>query len=424
MNRVLVRILGVTLFLSAFLLFWCQPMIGKMVLPFLGGTAAVWTTCVLFFQAVLLAGYIYAHVLGRYASVRSQIPIHIAVLLLPLPFLPLSFSGGLGTSAFVHPEVSLLERLLVTVGVPFFVISTTAPLLQNWLAETGHSSGKDPYFLYASSNAGSLIALLAYPFLVEPRIGVVEQSSSWTTGYALLAGMIAVSSGAVWRHIRSQSEHSEEADEFVEPSPGLKVRVMWVVPAFIASGLMLAVTTHITSNLASAPFLWILPLAIYLLTFIVAFSQRLRFGSQRRVSRLIPVILLAMFPVVSADVIAPPGLNWILIAFHLVLLYAGALLCHARLAETRPHSQYLTEFYFWVALGGVLGGVFTAILSPILFPTTLEYPILVAAVAFLRSGPGKKEEIAQTEWIYPVGLGIALSLIWIVFRKTKIDSDV
>src|ERR1051326_2628756 len=162
MNRLLVRILGATLFLSAFLLFWCQPMVGKMVLPYLGGAAAVWTTCVLFFQAVLLAGYMYAHLLGRYTSTRAQIAIHISVLLLPALFLPVSFSGGLGTGAFSHPALSLLQRLVMAVGVPFFVISTTAPLLQNWLAGTGHASANDPYFLYAASNAGSLIALVSY----------------------------------------------------------------------------------------------------------------------------------------------------------------------------------------------------------------------------------------------------------------------
>src|SRR5262245_15146836 len=164
MNRILVRTLSVTLFLSAFLLFWCQPMIGKMVLPHLGGAGAVWTTCVLFFQAMLLVGYIYAHVLGRIPSVRVQIVIHLCVLLLPLTFLPLTFASGIGDSAFERPAWTLLRSLLVTVGLPFFVISTTAPLLQNWLAQTDDASAKDPYFLYAASNAGSLLALLVYPF--------------------------------------------------------------------------------------------------------------------------------------------------------------------------------------------------------------------------------------------------------------------
>src|SRR5579884_1864837 len=354
MPRLLVRVLGLTLFLSAFLLFWCQPMVGKMALPFLGGTAAVWTTCVLFFQTVLLAGYVYAHLIGKFAPVRTQIPIHIVVLLLPIVFLPISFNGGLGEAAFAHPEASLLAKLLLTVGVPFFVISATAPLLQNWLAGSEHVSAKDPYFLYAASNAGSLIALLAYPFVVEPKIGVAAQSGLWTAGYAALVAMIGISSGLVWRHTANNALKQAPADpseaEMAAPAPTFRQRVMWVLPAFAASGLMLAVTNHITSNVASAPFLWILPLAIYLLTFILAFSERLRFGSER-VSNLIPVIMLALFPMVCADAIAPPGLNWILIAFHLLLLYAAALLCHARLAESRPHPSYLTEFYFWVALG-------------------------------------------------------------------------
>jgi SAM-dependent methyltransferase len=267
------------------------------------------------------------------------------------------------------------------------------------------------------------LALLAYPFWVEPRIGVTAQSSLWTVGYGLLIGMLAISSGFVWRQAGRRAASETEEKEFAEPAPSTGTRVMWVVPAFVASGLMLAVTNHITSNLASAPFLWILPLAIYLLTFIVAFSETLRFGSAR-VSRLIPVILLALFPLVSADVIAPPGLNWILIAFHLILLYAGALLCHARLAESRPPSRYLTEFYFWVALGGVLGGVFTATLAPMIFRTILEYPILVAAVAFLRRPEEKGYKFKNLDWIAPVAVGVIVAIVWLVFRKTRIDADV
>ena len=331
MKRILVRALGATLFLSAFLLFWCQPMVGKMVLPHLGGAAAVWTTCVLFFQAMLLAGYVYAHLLGKFASVRVQIGVHVLVLLLPAFFLPLTFSSGMGEFALAHPWLALLRKLLSTVGVPFFVISTTAPLLQNWLSKTEDPSAQDPYFLYAASNAGSLLALLIYPFWMEPRIGVAAQSGAWTTAYIALVGMIAISAALVWRKagatVRTSASSSEAA-----PAPAIKTKIGWLLPAFVASGLMLAVTNHITSNLAAAPFLLILPLAIYLLTFIIAFSQRLGVASDR-VSRLIPVVLLALFPVVCADVIAPPGLNWIMIALHLLLLFAGALLCHVKLAE-------------------------------------------------------------------------------------------
>ena len=421
MNRILVRTLGVTLFLSAFLLFWCQPMIGKMVLPHLGGAGAVWTTCVLFFQAVLLVGYVYAHLLARIPSVRLQIAIHVCVLLTPLAFLPLTFATGIGESAFEHPAMTLLKSLTITVGVPFFVVSTTAPLLQNWLARTDESSGKDPYFLYAASNAGSLLALLLYPFAVEPRIGVHAQSTIWSTGYGGLIALIAITAGMVWRGAGTASvSHAPIA---AEPRPPLKTRLFWILTAFIASGLMLAVTNHITSNLAAAPFLWILPLAIYLLTFIVAFSPRLKVGSER-VSRLLPILLLALFPVVVADVIAPPGLNWALIALHLVLLFAGALLCHAKLAESRPHSSYLTEFYFWVALGGVLGGVFTATFSPMVFRTVLEYPLLVAALPFLRTPSDKNYKTTDADWNYPALVAVAVTVVWLIFRKTNLDADV
>src|SRR5262245_16506321 len=360
MNRILVRTLSVTLFLSAFLLFWCQPMIGKMVLPHLGGAGAVWTTCVLFFQAVLLIGYVYAHLLARIPSVRFQIAVHVCVLLTPLAFLPLTFATGIGEAAFEHPALALLRSLAITVGIPFFVVSTTAPLLQNWLARTDETIGKDPYFLYAASNAGSLLALLLYPFAVEPRIGVNAQSSIWSTGYGFLIALIAITAGMVWRNAGKVSRSHKPMES--EPRPPLKTRLFWILNAFIASGLMLAVTNHITSDLAAAPFLWILPLAIYLLTFIVAFSPRLKVGSER-ISRVSAIVLLFLFPAVVADVVIPAGLNWALIVLHLVLLYVGALLCHARMAESRPHSTYLTEFYFWVALGGVLGGVFTATLS-------------------------------------------------------------
>jgi SAM-dependent methyltransferase len=423
MNQILVRTLGVTLFLSAFLLFWCQPMVGKMVLPYLGGAAAVWTTCVLFFQATLLVGYIYAHLLGRLPSVQLQIGIHLVLLLLPLFFLPLNFTTGMGESAFAHPAIALIRKLLTTVGLPFFVISTTAPLLQNWLTRTEDASGKDPYFLYSASNAGSLLALLIYPFLVEPQIGVTAQSRVWTTGYLILMAMIAISAGMVWRTagLRRKARTTKPAP--VTAGPAMKTRMYWIVPAFIASGLMLAVTNHITSNLAAAPFLWILPLAIYLLTFIVAFAPRLNIGSDR-VSRLLPIILLAVFPVVCADVIAPPGLNWALIALHLALLYAGALLCHARLAESRPDSRHLTEFYFWVALGGVLGGIFTATLSPIVFNTVLEYPLLVAALSFFRSSPDKTYKMNDADWNYPALVAAGITAVWLIFRYTNIDLDV
>jgi len=405
-----------TLFASAFLLFVCQPMVGKMVLPFLGGAAAVWTTCVLFFQVMLLAGYVYAHALGRVDDVRKQILTHGVVLLLPIAFLPIQFAGASTESFFQHPSLQLLALLAASVGVPFFVISTTAPLLQNWFSRTEDSSARDPYFLYSASNTGSLLALIAYPFLVEPRVGVAAQNRLWLVGYIVFLGLLAVASALLWPRGKTVAAVCDRRQS--QPAVTVfRTRLYWVAAAFVPSGLMLAVTNHIAANLASAPFLWIVPLAIYLVTFILAFARRLRVTSAR-VSRLIPVVLLATFPVVAAGVVAPPGLNWIIIGGHLVLLYCGALLCHTALAESRPGPQHLTEFYFWIALGGVLGGVFTATIAPAAFKTVLEYPLIVATLGFFRTGKNEKPN-----WLVPALFGAAILVIWIVFRATGLDSS-
>ena len=381
-------------------------MVGKMLLPYLGGAAAVWTTCVLFFQAMLLAGYVYAHLLGRLADIRTQVLIHGIVLVTPFAFLPIRFSGA-------SSQFDLLLSLLVSTGIPFLVVSTTAPLLQSWFSRTKHSSADDPYFLYAASNAGSLLALIAYPIFIEPGIGVAAQSRLWLAVYACFLPLVFFSAALALRHraIPNINQHRDT------PSPDLRTRLYWTAAAFVPSGLMLAVTSHIAANLTSAPFLWTVPLAIYLLTFILAFARRWR-ASSVRVSRLIPVVLLAMFPLVAAGVVVPPGVNWIVIGGHLLVLYCGALLCHTALAERRPDAGHLTEFYFWIALGGVLGGVFTATIAPAIFNTVFEYPLLVALLPFFRAGkPGGKS------LFFPLLFGIGVLVAWIVFRATGLDAN-
>jgi SAM-dependent methyltransferase/uncharacterized membrane protein YecN with MAPEG domain len=419
-------IIAATLFLSAFLLFVCQPMVGKMFLPYLGGTAAVWTTCVLFFQFMLLMGYVYAHLLGRIPVVRKQIAIHGILLLLPLAFLPIRFSAAPAESFSRHPSLQLLAGLMISTAIPFFVVSTTAPLVQNWLSKTTHSASSDPYFLYSVSNAGSLLALTAYPFVIEPRIGAASQSRFWFAGYIALIVMFALTVAALREAQARQREASRDERRWASrvkhgEQPigriGVKTRLYWIAASFIPSGLMLAVTNHIAANVGSVPFLWLLPLALYLLTFILAFGRRLH-TSSTRVSALIPILLLGVFPLVAAQVVAPPGLNWIVIGAHLLLLFVGALLCHTRLAENRPRPQQLTEFYFWVALGGVLGGVFTATLAPIVFNTVLEYPLLVATLPFFR---GAKFRISDL--LIPAGFAVALIATWIIFRVTDLDSN-
>jgi hypothetical protein len=392
------RIFAITLFLSAFLVFLCQPMVGKMLLPYLGGSAGVWTTCVLFFQAMLLAGYVYAHFLGKIADTRRQILIHGIILLLPLAFLPIQFDQA-------SSQATMLLQLLISAGVPFFVVSTTAPLLQTWFSKSKDSSANDPYFLYSASNAGSLLALMAYPFFIEPVLGVALQSHMWLALYVLLIPLIVLSASRVWRKGSTVvDDHHQDGTA----SPDVRSRLYWTVAAFVPSALMLAVTNHIAADLASMPFLWTMPLAIYLLTFILAFARRWRVSSSR-VSRIIPAFLLLAFPFVATGIAAPVGLNWVLIAIHLLVLYFGALLCHTALAERRPDSRHLTEYYFWIALGGVLGGVFTALVAPVVFNTVFEYPLLVASLPLFRSTKSLPESLRV-----PVLLGLTAFGSWFV----------
>src|SRR5262245_12673135 len=304
--RRVVLLFGPTLFLSAFLLFWFEPMVGKMMLPFLGGAASVWITCLLFFQLMLLTGYGYAHLLERYGTVRHQIIVHSIMLLAVFLFLPVRFSARPDESASANAAGWLLWQLIKTVGIPFAVVSTTAPLLQNWLTKTRAESVRDPYFLYAISNAGSLIGLVIYPLLIEPRIGVRTQSWWWFAAYAALTLMVFGASAFVWKSRRHDS-HLESVDSINAPS--WRTRLFWLAAAFVPSGLMLAVTNHILLNLASVPFLWVIPLAVYLITFMLAFGRRIHVSSAL-MSRIAPVVLLALFPFVATNRSVEPEYMW------------------------------------------------------------------------------------------------------------------
>jgi SAM-dependent methyltransferase len=391
-----------TIFLSAFLLFCFEPMIGKMMLPLLGGAAAVWITCLLFFQLMLLIGYGYAHVLERYIPLRAQMVGHTALIAAVFFFLPIRFVARPDAAASSHPSAWLLWELLKAAGIPFCIVSATAPLLQNWLSKTPANSGRDPYFLYAVSNAGSLIALAAYPLLIEPRIGVSAQSRWWLGGYAVLAAMVGTACALVWKTASNAFQATQSSDKAEAPS--WRSRLFWLAAAFLPSGLMLAVTNHLLLNLASVPFLWVLPLAVYLMTFMVAFGRRIRV-SLELVSGIVPIILLPFFPFVATSVAVDAKYLLPLVGIHILILTAGALLCHTALAARRPDPRHLTEFYFWIALGGVLGGVFTAVVAPVLFQTVMEYPLLVAAIAFFRKPAYPQGEISGGDLILPALLG-------------------
>ena len=381
----LTRHLTVTLFLSAFLLFCCQPMVGKMILPSLGGAASVWTTCVLFFQGMLFAGYLYAYLLGKFASPKGQFVIHILLLASAFLVLPIRFGDGTpvgGTS----PVAWELGQLIHGVALPFFVVSTTAPLLQSWFSWTNDPAARDPYFLYAGSNVGSLSALLLYPFVFDPMFGVSRQSHAWLVGYVLLLILVLIAISEFWK-LKTRVDEPDHA-----PAPSYTVRFTWLAAAFVPSALMLAVTSHLSTNLAVVPFLWTLPLATYLLTFILAFGRRLRISAEH-ISAVAPALLLVLIPILTVGPIRNPVVYLGLLTAHLLLLFVGGLLGHTMLAGRRPVPTHLAEYYVWIAVGGVLGGAFAAVIAPQVFSTVLEYPLLVATLAFFRCGQDTRRSL-------------------------------
>jgi SAM-dependent methyltransferase len=403
-----------TIFLSAFLLFCCEPMVGKMMLPLLGGAASVWITCLLFFQMMLLAGYAYTHALERYAKAGTQVLVHAALMLTALAFLPIQFAARPEPSVSAYPVPWLLSTLILHLALPFCIVSATAPLLQNWLSKTSSFPGKDPYFLYAISNAGSLLGLFVYPLAIEPRWSVRVQSTAWTAGYSLLLVLVLAAAVSVWRKFRGRALPSDAAAR--EPSgTGWNTRLFWLSAAFVPSGLMLAVTNHMLLNLASMPFLWVIPLAVYLMTFMIAFARRFHVPG-RILSTVVPIVLLILFPLAAVSTPAASDALWYVLGAHVLMLFAGALLCHSSLAARRPQTSRLTEFYFWIALGGALGGIFVAVIAPVVFSTVIEYPLLVAAIAFFRETRETGQRTGWGDWIYAAALGLLVAATWYLFK--------
>ena len=369
-----------TIFVSALLLFVVQPMVAKMVLPRLGGTPAVWNTCLVFFQAVLLAGYAYAHVSTSWLGSGKQAVLHLGVLFLPLLVLPIAIESVGLPAAGASPSAWLLGCLLVTVGLPFFVVSTSGPLLQKWFAGTNHPSAKDPFFLYAASNVGSLIALLGYPIFMERMLPLAGQSRVWSYGYGALIAMVFACALNLWLQRRPSGESSVAAAmDSVPAAPTFQRRMWWIFAAFVPSSLMLGVTTHITSNLAPVPLLWVLPLSIYLLTFVLVFARKPLISSAV-MGKLLPFMVL---PLSIITVIELPTLGWVSILAHLSTFFVAAMVCHAQLACSRPNVRHLTEFYLLISIGGVLGGIFNALVSPVVFSSIAEYPIALVLACFL-----------------------------------------
>lgn len=410
-------VFAIAIFLSAALLFQVQPFTGKILLPLVGGSPAVWNTCMVFFQGVLLLGYLYSHLIARYLKPQFQAVVHGAVLasafwLLPTPI-------DIAPPDPQAPVTGLLIILFGTVGLPFFVVSTTGPLLQRWFSKTGHKHAHDPYFLYAASNAGSLLGLLAYPILVEPNLTRSGQADLWMWGYAVFVA--AAVACAVFLLARTRGNVATPAtpepmrggadvkraetgsaptsrDTGPNTAPVTRARrLRWIALAFVPSSLMLGVTQIITTDVAAVPLLWIVPLLIYLLSFIVVFSPRVRLSGRTYGLVLAPAAIAAAL-MIAGSINNPISL---IVAVHLAAFAAAAFMCHRLMAEDRPAADHLTEFYLWMSVGGVLGGIFNGLVAPVAFNGLYEYPLVLGLAIILR--PQARELLREPRaWLLAV----------------------
>lgn len=410
--RFTVWFFAAALFTSASLLFWVQPLLAKMILPLLGGSPSVWNTCMVFFQAMLLAGYAYVLLISRLRLSR-QLVIHGLLLLAAGVFLPFSISDRLLTQlpTDTNPTVWLLSVLLLSVGLPFFVLSATAPLLQRWFSFSRHSSAEDPYFLYAVSNAGSMLSLLAFPFLLEPLWNIREQSFYWAAGYLLLVVLIACCALVVGKgQAGILSVPAQRSDEPLSN----RIRVELILLALIPSSLMLGVTTFIATDVASVPLIWIIPLTLYLGSFIMGFAKKQVINIDLA-TQFLPAAIFLMGLLV---VLRPPVSNVVIIGAHLALFFLIAFICHRRIALMRPSVENLPTFYLCVSIGGVLGGIFNALMAPLVFPTALEYPLMIIAASFVRpAGAGNKWLKGWLQAAFPVLIFTVTLLLSMVVPK-------
>ena len=372
---------------NAALLFVVEPLFSKLVLPLLGGAPAVWNGCLLVYQGLLLAGYGYAWAVSRWLAARAQLLLHAALIGLSLLWLPIGIPDGWSTAPGA-PVPWLIALLLAGLGLPFLVLATGAPLLQHWFARTGHRDAANPYLLYSASNAGSLLALIAYPFVVEPLVGLARQRVAWSMAYVVVAGCVLACGAMAMRTGRQASDPGESVAQTAElawseafPAPvGWRERLWWTLLAFAPSSLLLGVTSYLTTDLAVVPLFWVVPLALYLLTFVIVFARRPPV-SHARALRLHPLVLLPL----SVALFTGRGTDVRLMApLHLGLFFLTALVCHGELARRRPPPARLTEYYLWLAVGGVLGGAFNVLLAPVLFDRVLEYQIVLALACALR----------------------------------------
>jgi hypothetical protein len=397
-----------TLFSSAIALFIVQPMLAKMLLPRYGGSAAVWTTCMVFFQTALLSGYLYAHLLATRCVPHWQMIVHSSLLIGSALFLPFQFGEERTNSVASEPVIQLLFQLIVLAGLPLLAISATSPLLQRWFLATGHLGAHNPYALYVASNVGSLLGLLAYPILIERELTLLEQAELWTVLFAVVVALTVVCGVIFWL-----SAVRSTGPRLIRNSPALlwsKI-VRWSILAFVPSSLMLGVTTILATEFPQLPMMWVIPLILYLVSFIIAFASVPKWFARAVVAGTTLAITFEIGLAVSGYRLP---FAWQMIV-HYGAFFLIALGCHTELLNTRPEPEQLTSFYLWLAVGGVLGGLFNAVLAPAIFTGIFEYPfaLIVAALvmpAFRSTTPTANSR--RWDLILPVTLGLVAALVF------------
>ena len=413
---------SVAIFTSATLLFVVQPMVGKILLPKLGGAPAVWNTCMVFFQAILLAGYLSAHLITKYLSLRTQVMVFATALLLAMASLPLSVGPQWVDSLLsgTDPVIWLLTVLLFRVAPVFFVLSVTSPLLQKWFAKSGHPQAHDPYFLYAASNVGSILALLSYPLLIEVNMGVTEQTTTWMFGFGFFILLATACGIASWYGNRRETGHQMESTQSNTPQSQRVChtltwprRARWILLSFIPSSLMLGVTTYISTDVSSIPLIWVVPLAMYLLTFVFAFSNR-QVMSAYWMGRIASLLILSITVTMVTGANDPPI---IIIPMHLLMFFTVAMFCHQRLAADRPDADHLTDFYLWLSVGGVLGGLFNALIAPSLFVTIIEYPLVMIVASYMRETRiSDDDQQASSTWMRSLAFAFGIFVATVILK--------
>ena len=414
-------VFGTAIFTGAFLLFQVQLLLAKYILPWFGGSPAVWTTSMLFFQVLLLAGYAYAHLSVRHLSRRGQVALHLALLVTTVTLLPITPSEGWKPDGVSAPALHILLLLLVTIGLPFFALAATSPLMQEWVS--GLRTKSSPYRLYALSNMGSLLALLSYPFLVEPALTRSTQADLWAWGFWIFALCSGACALRVWRTQPPQNKGTPQRVGDGAP-PDRFTRWLWLALPAVASVLLLAVTNRISQDIAVVPILWVLPLSLYLLSFILCFERdawyfRPLFGG---------LLLPAMVGVVWVLYLGPSASIATQITVHSAALFICCMVCHGELARVKPDPRYLTHFYLMVAAGGALGGVFVALVAPALFSEFFELHVgLLACGGFVLAAWMADDRFAlnrpQFQGAYVLIVGGYLALTAALGRHAFVSLD-